>query len=1207
MFRTTFAFVLASFAIVSIVSLTGCSSSEDPVPAPGGELADLPAISSEPLNELSVGNSAKMFTELSIEETGIEFGNRLDPENVREYLVNGSGLCTGDFDNDNLVDVYVISQDGPNRLYRQVSPWKFEDVTESAGNVDGGDYWGSGATFADIDGDGFLDLYVCNVDGPNYMYMNSGDGTFVDEAKARNLDDRGVTFMASFADYDNDGDLDVYLLNNRLFRLHEEVEDPKVITGPDGVMRPHPDMVEQLWFLEGRAQEAGQADNLLRNDNGKFVDVSKESGISGYDMGLSATWWDYDDDGWLDLYVGNDFKCPDHLYRNLGNGKFEDVITEVTTHTPWFSMGADSGDVNNDGLIDFLIVDMSSTTHYKQKTTMGEMGSSAWFLTSGNPRQFMRNTFYLNTGTSRFLEIANLSGLDSTDWTWSVKLADQDCDGLLDAFFTNGVAKNLNDSDLQRELDRMVDEGDDEGAKNQILEMPPLEETNLFFRNNGDLKFENVAESWGADDFGVSNGCSIADIDRDGDLDLLVSHMNRPLGVYRNDCDSGSRILIRLNGIQSNRFGIGAKVIVDAGNGTQVQQLALSRGYKSADEPLVHFGLGDCEQIPKLTVEWPSGVVQEFTDLDVNQFYTITEKGEPSRTNEVTEPIIPLFREVAAEYGIDHIHKEYEVDDYEFQPLLPNKLTQLGTGIAWADINGDGVQDCFLGNGSGIPARMYVGSGAGEFSMHDGPWTDHAFHEDMGAHFMDFDSDGDQDLYVVSGGYEQENGDETLSDRLYVNDGEGGFTHAEDGVIPDNLSAGSCVCSCDFDRDGDLDLFIGTRVLPQLWPVPATSRLWRNDDGKFVDATQISARGLTDIGLVTSAIWSDADGDGWQDLFVTLEWGNVKMFKNNEGSLVDATEYAGLDKDLGWWNSIAGGDIDGDGDIDYVAMNTGLNTKYHADYSHPVQLYASDFDNNGRIDLVESEWEGDVCYPIRGRSCSSHAMPQIADQFSTYHEFALADLVDIYSEEALDQAMKFVANNLESVLLINDGEGKFEVRSLPRLAQISPGFGVTIEDVNLDGHADICVAQNFMSPQPETGQMDGGLGLVMLGDGAGNFEPLGPAQSGIMVPGQGMGLTVIDVNKDAAPDLLMTVNDRPTRLFLNEASSDRSRFVLQLDGGNGNLTGIGAQVEVVTSGDRKIVREVYSNSGYLSQSAGELFFSLDGDETVQSFNIRWAD
>ena len=1191
--------------LFGLLGVAGCRSAEEPVESQKTEVVDPKGgLVFEKLPP-NLDTPTGQFHLLSGVETGLEFANELAPPNMRKYLLNGAGLATGDFDNDGLVDVYAISQDGPNRLFRQTSRWKFEDVTNKAGDLSGGDLRGTGAAFVDVNNDGLLDLYACNIDGPNHLFINQGDGTFADEAKERGVQFDGATTMCSFADYDRDGDLDMYLVNNRVYSILEEQPEIK-IRNIGNRSTVHPDFVDQYFILEGRVQEAGQRDRLFQNDGqGNFLDVTESAGIAGQDMGLSATWWDYDGDGWMDLYVANDLKSPDHLYRNQQDGTFKDVIANSVSHTPWFSMGADSADINNDGLLDLLVADMSSTTHYKQKTTMGEMGNSAWFLTTGKPRQFMRNTLLINTGSDRFQEAANLSGLDSTDWTWSIKFGDLDSDGLVDLFVTNGVGRNMNDSDASQSYKAMMTAGDTEAAEQQLLKMEPLKEKNLAFKNTGDLAFQNVAEAWGVDHLGVSQGASLVDLDRDGDLDLLVSNMNEPLGIYRNEITSGNNLLIQLKGTQSNRFGLDAKVTIRSGDLELVRYMTSSRGFMSADDPVLHFGLGDHTQVDDVVVDWPSGIRQRFENIPANQMLVITEGTEGQVPPPKPYTTIPVFGDGASS-GLMVKHSELEYDDFQHQPLLPNKLSQLGPGVAWGDLNGDGLEDCFLGNAIGGLSRVYLQTAAGQFRESQSLSDSFSF-EDMGAVFFDVDQDGDLDLYVASGGYERESGSPYLKDRLYLNDGNGQLELAPEGQIPELAVPSSSVSAADFDRDGDLDLFVGTRFRAHQWPLAASSRLLRNDAGKLVDVSQDVAGPLKEIGLATGSSWSDIDQDGWIDLLVALEWGPVKVLKNEQGNFKDITETVGLSEVKGWWNSISGGDIDNDGDIDFVAMNFGLNSKYHGDKEHPVVLFASDFDGSGTLDLVEAEYEGDVCYPIRGRSCSSNAMPFLREKFPTYHEFALADVGQIYSDDSLDESTKFSANELQSVMLINDGEGHFEVRPLPRCVQISPGFGTALQDFNGDGNLDLCIAQNFMQPQPETGQLDGGLSLLLLGDGRGGFRPLLPKQSGISVPGQGMALTVSDINGDAAPDLLMSVNDGESRVWFNQSSeTDKPRWVLSLKAGSGNQQAIGSRLTVIRNSGRQ-VHEITAGSGYLSQSSPQIFLVNDPADPITQLEVQWAD
>jgi len=1173
------------------------SSKPSKTPAKGGL---------EQVNFPSIGDSVSgKFQSLSNAETGLEFQNELQPANMRKYLLNGAGLATGDYDNDGLVDVYAISQDGANRLFRQTEHWKFEDVTSSAGDLSGGDLRGTGAAFVDVNNDGWLDLYACNIDGPNHLFINQGDGTFVDEAEIRGVQFDGASTMCSFADYDRDGDLDLYLVNNRIFSILEEQPEIKIRKIGDR-STVHPDFVEQYFLLEGRVQEAGQRDRLYQNDGqGNFVDVTDSAGIAGYDMGLSATWWDYDGDGWMDLYVANDLKSPDHLYRNQQDGTFQDVIANSVGHTPWFSMGADSADINNDGMLDLLVADMSSTTHYKQKTTMGEMGNSAWFLTTGKPRQFMRNTLLINTGSDRFQEAANLSGLDSTDWTWSIKFGDLDSDGFVDLFVTNGVGRNMNDSDAGKAYKALMEAGENQAAEQQLLKMKPLKEKNLAFKNTGDLAFQNMAEVWGVDHLGVSQGASLVDLDRDGDLDLLVSNMNEPLGIYRNEITSGNNLLVKLKGTQSNSHGLDAKVTVRAGDLELVRYMTSSRGFMSADDPVLHFGLGDHTQIDCVTVDWPSGIRQQFENIPANQITIITEGTAGQVQPKVPSSTSPMFVDGAGS-GLVIKHSELEYDDFQHQPLLPNKLSQLGPGIAWGDVNGDGREDCFLGGATGGASKIYLQTELGKFQESQ-RLRDSSSYEDMGAIFFDIDQDGDLDLYVASGGYERAAQSPYLKDRLYLNDGTGAFNLAPEGQIPESAVPSSSVSAADFDRDGDLDLFVGTRFRAHQWPLAASSRLLRNDAGTLVDVSKEVAVPLEDIGLVTGSVWSDVDQDGWVDLLATLEWGPVKVLKNEQGRFRDITEAAGLSDVKGWWNSVSSGDVDNDGDVDFVAMNFGLNTKYHGDQEHPVVLFASDFDGSGTLDLVEAEYEGDICYPIRGRSCSSHAMPFLKEKFPTYHEFALADVGQIYSDDSLKESIKFSANELQSVVLINDGKGQFEVRPLPRWVQISPGFGTALQDFNGDGNLDLCIAQNFMQPQPETGQMDGGLGLLCLGDGTGQFRPLLPKQSGISVPEQGMALTVSDINGDAAPDLLMSINDGESKVWFNQASGvDQQRVVLLLKAAAGNHRAIGSRVAVVRNSGKQL-HEITAGSGYLSQSSPQLFLVDDAADPITQLEVHWPD
>ncbi len=1190
-----------------------------------GLLCALPAfaqdgVSSRPLNERSKATGGTMFTLLTPERTGINFVNPIDEDHPMAHLyasaMSCGGVAVGDYDRDGLPDVYVSRGPGGNKLYRNRGGMRFDDVTDRAG-VAGGDAWGRGAAFIDIDSDGDLDLFLTNYDAPNQLYINQGDGTFNDDAKRRGLDFTDASHTPAFCDYDRDGDLDVYILTNRYYHASFDAKkDPPFFADPKRGLIAIKPKFERYYTITSVTPEPGggsvfvqwaaygRPDKLYRNNgDGTFTDVTKACGI-GDDRGrgLSATWFDYNDDGWPDLYVANDFEDLDRLYRNNGDGTFTDVAESATPYGAWFAMGADFADVNGDGLFDFVVADMSGTNHYKQKTSMGAMGAQNDILETG--RQYMRNMLFINGGAGRFMEAANMAKLDSTDWTWAIKLEDLDNDGMVDAYFTNGMAANFNDSDNPIALD--IQSGESEWDRHKRAGTPMLKERNLAFRNYGDLKFKDVSKAWGLDQLTMSYGAVNADLDRDGDLDLVVVNLNEPLAVYRNDSADGHRALISFVGRQSNRDGWGVTVRVETADGVQRRELTNMRGYMGGHEAVAHFGLGKQGTMKRVIVDWPSGHRQVFDNLKADRHYTIT---EPAGTAK------PLARQVKTQTMFEStplgprpiVHKETPYDDFRVQPLLPNKLSQLGPGLAVGDVDGDGDDDFYLAGSRNEPGKLLINYGPGNVRWYPIPAfeADKGF-EDMGALFFDADGDNDLDLYVVSGGVESFPDQPTLNDRLYLNNGQGLFKR-DKSALPDLRDSGGVVTAADFDRDGDLDLFVGGRVIPRQYPLAPNSRLLVNTGGRFTDMTPTRAESLAKAGLVTGAVWSDVDRDGWIDLMVTYEWGPIRFFKNDKGQLVDRTEWAGLDKHTGWWNGIAARDIDNDGDIDFVATNFGLNTKYHADLDHPTLLYYGDFEGTGKFSLVEGKFEGATLFPVRGRSCSSNRMPFIADKFPTYKAFALAPLQDIYTPSKLKDAHRFAATMLESVVLINDGRGSFTVKPLPRVAQVSPGFGVVLTELDGDGHVDLCIAQNFFTPQIETPRMAGGLSMLLRGKGDGTFTPVWPNASGISVPDDAKCLAVADVDSDGRPDLVFANNNGPIKAFANRAADARRFFTVRLKGKSGNPTGVGARVTVTLDNGTKQTAEMQAGAGYLSQSSAALTFGVPKNAQVKSVDVRWPD
>ena len=1172
-------------------------------------------ITSVALNAPAVRPANVLFERRPAQQTGLEVVHEF-PTNVPFELLqdqaSGGGVCLGDYDDDGDADVFVTNYDRGNRLYRNLGNWRFQDVTSQAG-VSGLGRWCSGATFVDIDNDGDLDLSVSVFNGPNLLYVNQGDGSFREQAKTFGLDFSGASVMTAFADYDRDGRLDAYLLTHRLnvgtdHRLPRTSKDAftrailRVVGGRQLTLNPaYRDLFDIMDKGSGRTELiiAGQEDCLYHHQgNGAFSVVNAQAGIRGNEIGLSATWWDFNDDGWPDLYVSNDYKGPDRLYHNHGDGTFTDVARSAPPHVPWASMGADLTDLNNDGRMDFFATEMSGSSHFRRMLINGDMEKDRWFLLTADPRQYQRNAVFLNTGTDHLMEVAYLTGLESTDWTWSPKFGDLDNDGWVDLFIANGMSRDFVNSDL---WNRMKERG-----HRGWLNTPVLREANLAFRNLGDLHFQSVGQEWGLDQVSASYGAALADLDRDGDLDLIVTNFGEPISVYRNTGRLGGRMLVRLKGTRSNSWGIGATIRVETRSGRQARYLTLSSGFISANEPLVHFGLGENTKIDRLIVEWPSGHRQTFADLDANRFYTITEPAEAALPPAKSVSPPTWFQRGTPLPGLRH--RETDYDDFQREPLLPWKLSQLGPGLAVGDVNGDGLEDLYLGGAAGQSGMLSLHDATGRFRPMPQPCfeADQAS-EDMGALFFDAEGDGDLDLYVVSGGVECEPGDKILRDRLYLNDGKGNFTKAPGDALPDWRDSGSVVAAADFDRDGDLDLLVGGRCIPGQYPLSPNTRLLRNDRGKFTEVTEELAPGLKQTGLVTSAVWSDVNDDGWLDLLVAHEWGPIKLYLNHQGRLEDRTAEAGLAEKLGWWNGLAGRDLDGDGDIDYVITNFGLNTRYRAAPGRPVLAFYGEFDKTGRKHLIEACYEGETLYPLRVRSGALAALPSLVERFPTFQSYAQATLQDVYTPGLLAAAQRFEVNTLESAVLLNDGRGHFTFHALPRLAQAAPAFGVALADVNGDGKVDVYLVGNFHSPQPETGRMDGGISLLLVGHGDGRFTPVWPNESGLIVPADAKGLAVTDLNNDGRPDFVVGINNAEPLTFENRGSRQNRVLTLRLRGKPGNPTAVGARVTITLNDGTTQTAEVNAGGGYLSQSTHVLTFGLGQKKNVSEIKVRWPD
>jgi hypothetical protein len=1175
-----------------------------------------------------------LFHEVPATDSGVTMQHPLLPDHSKAYLyVSGfasGGVCIGDVNGDDRLDLFFTSGPEANRLYLQTDePLKFRDATTEANltgrAVDGTDPWAAGAAMADVNHDGQLDIYVCNYDAPNQLFINEGDGRFSEQAHEWRLDIVDASMFPAFMDVDGSGELALYLMTNRYERPGGRPPNPPVVA-IDGVLQIAPGF-EKYYHLKpagpGRfdVDFTGRPDRLLvvqRDANGqrRYRDASKEAGLVATGAhGLSATWFDYDSDARPDLYVCNDFADADWFYHNEGRGeggvvRLKNVIADVAPVTTWSSMGADAGDINNDGLMDFVAGDMASRSHFAEMINMGDHADRDAALLSSWPRQLKRNMVFLNTGVGRFLEAAWLTGLAQTDWTWAVKLADFDNDGRLDALFTNGTTRNYTDADLPFTTDMYVGHTDWDLLRDQ----PPRKEANLAFRNVDGLRFENTSRAWGLDHLGMSYAAACGDLDSDGDLDLVVCNLEEPVSIYRNDCPPQRHWLrVRLAGKASHPQGWGSVVRVKTASGWQMRQMNPATGFLSCNDPTLHFGLGDDAIVEAIEVRWPSGRWQRVGETATNQRIVLTEPNGDDPVDTAPVASAKTLFERATFSGLEFRHRERPFDDYEREPLLPGKLSQLGPGVAVGDANADGFDDVYVGGAAGQAGVLFVNNGDGAFTRAPGPWDDDAACEDMGAVWFDADGDARLDLFVVSGGVEGFEGDDVFQDRLYLNRTQPGlrdpaFVKAPVGALPDLRHSGSAACAADYDGDGDLDLFVGSRSIPGRYPQTPRSTLLRNDSSarevRFADATDEAAPGLAEAGLVTGAVWSDVDADGALDLLVVSEWGPVKVWHNRDGALIEQTTEAGLAGRTGWWNGIAPGDFNGDARIDYLVTNVGLNTKYGAPrQGRSSSLFAGDVDGRGGFHLVEARPGPQGLLPVRGLSASAAAMPLLAHKFATHRAYGKAPLRAIYDEAALLKCQRLSTNEFRTGLLLNRSEpGKlaFEWQPLPDIVQISAGFGAAIGDFNSDGYTDAVIAQNLFTRESGTGPWRGGLSQLLLGAEDG-LTPAPARESGITLPGDAKGATTLDANGDARPDVLVAQNDDSLASLANR--SDAPALALRIVRSDGTPA-IGARVTLHFSDGRTSVAELNAGSGYLSQSAPEIFIGA-GDAGLVRAEVRW--
>lgn len=1043
-----------------------------------------------------------LFENLSSEKTGIDFNNKIDVYKVKtilEYInsYNGGGVAIGDINNDGLADIYFTGNSMSNKLFLNKGNMQFEDITKSAGVAAKG-RWGTGVTMADVNNDGLLDIYVClsYMDDAalreNLLYINNGDLSFTEQAKSYGVNDNRYSIEAVFFDYDKDNDLDLYVGNHGLDRMG------------DG------DRFYEKW----KNPSSDFSDGMYRNNgDGSFTDVSAEAGIINYGFTLSLSVSDYNNDGWLDLYTAVDHTEPDILYQNNGDGTFTNVINETFKHIPFSSMGSDAADINNDGLVDLYCVDMLSENNYRNKAQMGDMNPKAFWenVDRGYHFAYMRNQLQLNMGNGTFSEIGQLSGLDKTDWSWSPLIADFNNNGFKDIFITNGYLLDVMDKDSRKRLTKSVEKAMKERKNHKevfldfTLGLTSTKLANYCYRNNGDLTFSDVSSESGLNFNGFSNGAAYADLDNDGDLDIVVNNINDRAFVYQNKAERNGfhylKVKLDGGGVVNT---IGTKVTIETKNGIQVQESIPVRGYQSSSDQVLNFGLGIESKIDRIVVDWINGRQTIIQNPAIDQLLTIKASATDPEVKKSSSSLA-VFEKGNGDF-INYIHQENEFDDFEIQVLLPHKMSQFGPHISKGDVNGDGVEDVFIGGAVGQVGQIMLGSNAGPFTkLENSVFNEDRQSEDYGSIFVDIDNDKDLDLYVVSGGNEYANQSNFYQDRIYINDGSGIFSK---GKLPQFYTSGSFVTAGDYDKDGDQDLFVGGRHVPGQYPRPASSYILQNNSGSFTMLDK-GAEVFNELGMATDALWHDVDKDGLLDLIVVGEWMPVTIITQGVDGFSDQTSSYGLEDSNGWWNTIKSGDFNGDGEPEFILGNLGLNYKYKATKEKPFLIYGNDFDANGKYDIVLSYVNDEGTFPLRGRQCSSEQIPSIAEDFENYDAFAKASLKDVYGEK-LDSSLHYRISDFRTSILRKNRSGKYELEPLSNEAQMSPVYGVAVQDFDKDGKLDFILGGNLYTAEVETGRADAGKGYFYKGDGKGNFQAIKASDCGFEIDGDVRDMEVLD-------------------------------------------------------------------------------------------------
>ncbi len=1062
------------------------------------------------------------FTNTSVESLERNFGHY-------DYFYNGGGVGLGDFNNDGLQDVFLAGNDASSKLYQNLGEFKFKDVTLQSGIAN--HKWATGVTVVDINDDGLLDIYVAN-SGPNLeddklsnqLFVNQGGMKFVEQAALYGIDDSSYSTQGVFFDIDHDSDLDLLVVNHSLFNYGSSPQE---------------------WEMALKSSSSDvykkSCNTLYRNEgNGQFVDITESSGIFRPGFGLGAAVSDLNQDGHLDVYITNDYYVPDFVFYGNGNGSFREDAKSTLGHSSYYAMGCDVADYNNDGLVDLVVADMTPADHFRNKTLMESMNVELYnFLTNkmNFVPQYMFNTLQVNRGGGKFSEVGQMAGISKTDWSWATLLADFDNDSNKDLIVTNGFKRDTKNRDWLEELKaRYNNEGKDIAIYyEQLLKADQRPINNYAFKNNGNLGFTNASVAWGFTQPTFSNGAAYGDLDNDGDLDLVINNLESSSFVYQNTTmDKGGSNYIQFelhnNGVRSSILN--SKVRLFNQGEEQLVEYTFARGYQSSMQDVAHFGLGRSTGVERVLIQWPDGTETTINNPEINKLHKI-DKSQVAATPISQNSNRPLFFDITQQLPQQlPPHSENPFDDFAKEILLPHKYSTMGPAIATADVNGDGVEDIYLGGAKGQPGQIFLQNDQrGLIPNEQAAFLQDAGFEDLGAAFFDANSDGFPDLYVASGGGgDVQKSMALLQDRLYLNDGKGNFRKSSG--LPKIQSSTSAIAALDYDNDGDQDLFVGGRNTPGAYPATPESYLLENNNGIFKNVTASKAPVAQRLGMITDVRWEDLNKDGKADLLLTGEWMGIVVLQQGE-IFEDVSKIYGLNNTQGWWYSLNAGDFDGDGDTDFIAGNIGKNNKFNPSEEKPLHVFLNDFDDNGSLDIVLSkDYKGDLA-PIRGKECSTQQMPFLADKYPQYTDFASSTLEDIYGAEKLKDALHLTAKTFSSVYIQNNGPGKaFTIKELPVAAQFGPIQDFVVYDFNKDGKLDIVAGGQIVNAEPETPAYDAGMGLFMYGLGNGEFLPLiDNTTSGLMLNKNCKKLEFIGLSSQNRPALVVANNNQQLQLY----------------------------------------------------------------------------